>query len=280
MREIDVKIIQELVAEKCITSNIYIEEDIRKALKNAKDKESSSVGSMVLDMIIKNAEVAKENDIALCQDTGMVVAFIEVGQEVHFTNGSITQAINMGVIDGYREGYLRKSVVEDPLLRNNTNDNSPAVIYYNIVPGDKIKIELMFKGFGSENMSQIKMLKPSDGKEGVVGFVIKAVKDAGPNPCPPIIVGVGIGGTMEKAANLAKYSLMRPIGLRNEKKHLAELEVELLDQINSLGIGPQGLGGVTTALDVHVESYPTHIAGLPVAVNINCHSSRHSTIIL
>lgn len=280
MREVDVSTIQELVAEKCISSNIFIEEDIKEALTKAKDKESSSVGSMILDMIIKNAEMAKENSIALCQDTGMVVAFVEVGQEVHFINGNITDAINKGVIDGYREGYLRKSVVEDPLLRNNTKDNSPAVIYYNIVPGDKVKIELMFKGFGSENMSQIKMLKPSDGEEGVFDFVIKAVKAAGPNPCPPIIVGVGIGGTMDKAANLAKHSLIRPIGSRNKLEHLARLEEELLKKINSLGIGPQGLGGNTTALDVHIESYPTHIAGLPVAVNINCHSSRHSTIVI
>lgn len=280
MREIDVSIIQKLVAQKCISSNIYIEEDIMKAFENAKDKESSPVGNMVLDMLIKNAQVAKEEEIPLCQDTGMVVAFVEVGQEVHFINGNITDAINKGVIDGYRDGYLRKSVVEDPLLRNNTKDNSPAIVYYNIVPGDKIKIELMFKGFGSENMSQIKMLKPSDGEEGVFDFVIKAVKDAGPNPCPPIIVGVGIGGTMDKAANLAKYSLIRPIGSRNKSEHLAKLEERLLEKINTLGIGPQGLGGVTTALDVHIESYPTHIAGLPVAVNINCHSSRHSTIVL
>ncbi|SDY63200.1 fumarate hydratase subunit alpha [Proteiniborus ethanoligenes] len=280
MRQIDVEIIQKLVAEKCISSNIYIEEDIQEAFINAKKAETSSVGNMVLDMLIKNAEVAKENETPLCQDTGMVVAFVEVGQEVHFTNGSITDAINKGVIDGYREGYLRKSVVEDPLIRNNTKDNSPAVIYYNIVPGDKVKIELMFKGFGSENMSQIKMLKPSDGEEGVVDFVLKAVKEAGPNPCPPIIVGVGIGGTMDKAANLAKHALIRPIGSKNNKEHLAKLEEKLLEKINALGIGPQGLGGLTTALDVHVEAYPTHIAGLPVAVNINCHSSRHSTIIL
>lgn len=280
MRQIDVEIIQKLVAEKCISSNIYIEEDIQEAFINAKKAETSSVGNMVLDMLIKNAEVAKENETPLCQDTGMVVAFVEVGQEVHFTNGSITDAINKGVIDGYREGYLRKSVVKDPLIRNNTKDNSPAVIYYNIVPGDKVKIELMFKGFGSENMSQIKMLKPSDGEEGVVDFVLKAVKEAGPNPCPPIIVGVGIGGTMDKAANLAKHALIRPIGSKNNKEHLAKLEEKLLEKINALGIGPQGLGGLTTALDVHVEAYPTHIAGLPVAVNINCHSSRHSTIIL
>ncbi|MFA5523303.1 MAG: fumarate hydratase [Tissierellales bacterium] len=280
MREVDVSIIQKLVAEKCISSNIYIEEDIMKAFVNAKDKESSQVGNMVLDMLIKNAQVAKEEEIPLCQDTGMVVAFVEVGQDVHFINGNITDAINNGVIDGYRDGYLRKSVVEDPLLRDNTKDNSPAIIYYNIVSGDKVKIELMFKGFGSENMSQIKMLKPSDGEEGVFDFVIKAVKDAGPNPCPPIIVGVGIGGTMDKAANLAKYSLIRPIGSRNKSEHFARLEERLLEKINKLGIGPQGLGGVTTALDVHIESYPTHIAGLPVAVNINCHSSRHSRIVL
>lgn len=280
MREIDVNIIQKMVKEKCISSNLIIDEDIMKAFVDAKNREVSPVGNMVLDMLIKNAEIAKEEEIPLCQDTGMVVAFVEVGQEVHFINGSITDAINKGVVDGYREGYLRKSVVEDPLIRNNTKDNSPAVIYYNIVPGDKVKIELMFKGFGSENMSQIKMLKPSDGEEGIVDFVIKVVKDAGPNPCPPIIVGVGIGGTMDKAANLAKYSLMRPIGSRNKLEHIAKLEERLLEKINTLGIGPQGLGGTTTALDVHVEVYPTHIAGLPVAVNINCHSSRHSTIIL
>lgn len=280
MREIDVNIIQKMVKEKCISSNLIIDEDIMKAFVDVKNREVSPVGNMVLDMLIKNAEIAKEEEIPLCQDTGMVVAFVEVGQEVHFINGSITDAINKGVVDGYREGYLRKSVVEDPLIRNNTKDNSPAVIYYNIVPGDKVKIELMFKGFGSENMSQIKMLKPSDGEEGIVDFVIKVVKDAGPNPCPPIIVGVGIGGTMDKAANLAKYSLMRPIGSRNKLEHIAKLEERLLEKINTLGIGPQGLGGTTTALDVHVEVYPTHIAGLPVAVNINCHSSRHSTIIL
>jgi len=280
VREIDVNIIQKMVKEKCISSNLIIDEDIMKAFVDVKNREVSPVGNMVLDMLIKNAEIAKEEEIPLCQDTGMVVAFVEVGQEVHFINGSITDAINKGVVDGYREGYLRKSVVEDPLIRNNTKDNSPAVIYYNIVPGDKVKIELMFKGFGSENMSQIKMLKPSDGEEGIVDFVIKVVKDAGPNPCPPIIVGVGIGGTMDKAANLAKYSLMRPIGSRNKLEHIAKLEERLLEKINTLGIGPQGLGGTTTALDVHVEVYPTHIAGLPVAVNINCHSSRHSTIIL
>lgn len=280
MREIDVNRIRELVAQQCISSNIYIEEDIHEALINAKDKETSSVGRMVLDMIIKNAEVARKSSIALCQDTGMVVAFVEVGQEVHFINGNITDAINNGVIDGYREGYLRKSVVDDPLIRNNTKNNSPAVIYYDIVAGDKVKIELMFKGFGSENMSRIKMLKPSDGVDGVIDFVLNTVKKAGPNPCPPIIVGIGIGGTMDKAANLSKHALIKKIGLRNKLKHLAELEDKLLKEINALGIGPQGLGGATTALDVHIESYPTHIAGLPVAVNINCHSSRHSTILL
>lgn len=280
MREIDVRRIKKLVAQKCISSNIYIEKDVEESIINAKDRETSSVGKMVLDMIVKNAEVARKNNIALCQDTGMVVAFVEVGQDVHFVNGNITDAINNGVIEGYKEGYLRKSVVEDPLIRNNTKNNSPAVIYYDIVSGDRVKIDLMFKGFGSENMSRIKMLKPSDGVDGVIDFVLDTVKKAGPNPCPPIIVGVGIGGTMDKAANLSKRALIRKIGSRNKLKHLAELEDKLLKEINSLGIGPQGLGGNTTALDVHIESYPTHIAGLPVAVNINCHSSRHSTIII
>lgn len=280
MREVDVNIIRKLVAEKCISSNIYIEKDIQDALKTAKVKETSPLGKNVLDMIIKNGEIARENNIALCQDTGMVVAFVEVGQDVHFINGNITDAINDGVIEGYKDGYLRKSIVNDPLLRDNTKNNSPAVIYYDMVPGDKVKIELMFKGFGSENMSQIKMLKPSDGVDGVVDFVLDTVKRAGPNACPPIIVGVGIGGTMDKAAYMSKRALLRKIGSKNSIKHLAELEDRLLKEINSLGIGPQGLGGATTALDVHIESYPTHIAGLPVAVNINCHSSRHATIVL
>lgn len=278
MREIDVGLVQEKIAEKCITSNIYLGKDVEEALRNAKEKENREIANKILGALINNIEIARENKLPLCQDTGMVVAFVEVGQDIHFINGNITEAINKGVIEGYTKGYLRKSVVGDPLLRKNTKNNSPAVVYYDIVQGDKLKIEIMFKGFGSENVSQTKMLKPADGVDGVIEFVLNVVKEAGPNPCPPIVVGVGIGGTMDKAANLSKHALMRPIGSRNKLKHLAELEEELLNKINSLCIGPQGLGGNTTALGVHIETYPTHIAGLPVAVNINCHSSRHDVI--
>lgn len=278
MREIDVGTVRKIVAKKCIESNINIGPDIEEALREARQNEGQGISRMILDSLISNIEVARKKRLPLCQDTGMVVAFVEVGQDICFTNGSIGQAISMGIVEGYSKGYLRKSVVEDPLIRKNTGDNSPAVIYYDIVEGDRLKIELMFKGFGSENTSQVKMLKPSDGVDGVIEFVLKVVKEAGPNPCPPIIIGVGIGGTMDKAAVLAKHALMEPIGSINKLEHLARLERTILDRVNSLQIGPQGLGGKITALDVHIRTFPTHIAGLPVAVNINCHSSRHCLI--
>jgi len=280
MRKIDVGMIQEIIAEKCISSSIYIRKDLESALIYAKEKENKETANMILDILLKNAEIAKETKIPLCQDTGMVVVFVEVGQDVHFINGDISDAINKGVAEGYEKGYLRKSIVGDPLIRKNTKDNTPAVIYYNIVSGDKLKIEIMFVGFGSENMSRIKMFKPSDGIDRIIDFVLQTVKEAGPNSCPPVVVGMGIGGTMDKAANMAKHALIRPIGSRNESSHIAELELRILQEINSLDIGPQGLGGVTTALDVHIETYPTHIAGLPVAININCHSLRHDVIFI
>ena len=235
---------------------------------------------MSLATITNNIKMADDQVSPICQDTGMAVAFVEVGQEVELVGGNITEAINEGVRRGYKEGYLRKSVVEDPLHRKNTGDNTPAVIYYDIVPGDKVKVTLAPKGFGSENMSKLKMLKPSDGLAGVLDFVVEAVSLAGPNPCPPIVVGVGIGGTSDKAMYLAKKALTRDIGSHNETKHLKEIELTLLGKINALGIGPQGLGGNTTALAVNVEAFATHIAGLPVAVNINCHVARHAVTII
>ena len=229
----------------------------------------------ILDKILMNSEIARSEKVPMCQDTGMTCVFIEVGQDVHVVGGNLEEAINKGVAAGYEEGFLRKSVVKDPISRENTNDNTPAVIYYNIVSGDKFKITIAPKGFGSENMSQIKMLKPSDGIEGVKEFILKVVREAGPNPCPPIIVGIGIGGTFDKAACLAKRAAIRRIDASNVNPYYEELEKELLEKINKLGIGPQGFGGRTTALAVNIETYPTHIAGLPVAVNINCHASRH-----
>ncbi|QZY54722.1 fumarate hydratase [Crassaminicella profunda] len=280
MRRIDVKEIENTVRNLCIKANLYLGEDVIKAFEQAEKKEASPVGKEIIKNLIKNAEIAKNEEMPICQDTGMAVFFIEVGQEVQLVGGNISEAINEGVRRGYKDGYLRKSVVKDPLIRENTKDNTPAIIYYDMVPGENIKITFAPKGFGSENMSKTKMLKPSDGVNGVIDFVTKTVMDAGPNPCPPIVVGVGIGGTIDKAAVLAKKSLTRPIGSHNEKEHLREIEEMLLRKINNLGIGPQGLGGNTTALAVHVESFPTHIAGLPVAVNINCHAARHEEIIL
>jgi len=257
-------------------ANYCLNPDIRNALRQAYMNEESEVGKDILDKLIENAELANENNMAICQDTGMVVAFVEVGQDAYITGGSLTEAINEGVRRGYRRGYLRKSVVDDPIIRENTGDNTPAIIHYDIVQGDKIKITIAPKGFGSENMSALKMLKPSDGIEGVKDFVIETVHNAGPNPCPPIVVGVGIGGTMEKAAYLAKKALLRPIDKRSKIKYVKELENELLQKINNLGIGPGGLGGRITALAVNIETFATHIAGLPVAVNINCHATRHA----
>jgi len=242
--------------------------------------EESGVGAHVIEKIIENAHIARSEEIAVCQDTGMTVVFVEIGQDVHISGENIFEAINEGVRRGYEKGFLRKSVVGDPIERVNTGDNTPAVVHYDIVKGDKLKITVAPKGFGSENMSTLKMLKPADGIEGVRKFVIEAVSNAGPNPCPPIVLGVGIGGTMEKAAILAKKALIRPINIRSSIEYVKNLEIELLDKINNLGIGPLGLGGRTTALAVNIEVFPTHIAGLPVAVNMSCHATRHAEAVL
>ena len=276
MREIDSSLISEVVARLCIDANYHLPPDMKKQIISSSKEESWETASIILDQIIENFNIADENLQPICQDTGLACVFLSIGQDVHI-KGNLEEAVNEGVRKGYSQGYLRKSVVSDPLNRVNTGDNTPAMIYYDICPGDKIKITVAPKGFGSENMSQIKMLKPSDGIEGVKDFVIKVVEDAGPNPCPPIVVGVGIGGTFDKAAYLAKKALMRPVDQRNSEAFYAELEEELLETINALGIGPQGFGGKTTALAVSIEKFPTHIAGLPVAVNINCHVTRHMT---
>lgn len=276
MREIDSSLISEVVARLCIDANYHLPPDMKKQIISSSKEESWETASIILDQIIENFNIADDNLQPICQDTGLACVFLSIGQDVHI-KGNLEDAVNEGVRKGYSQGYLRKSVVSDPLKRINTGDNTPAMIYYDICPGDKLKITVAPKGFGSENMSQIKMLKPSDGIDGVKDFVIKVVEDAGPNPCPPIVVGVGIGGTFDKAAYLAKKALMRPVDQRNSEDFYAELEEELLEKINALGIGPQGFGGKTTALAVNIEKFPTHIAGLPVAVNINCHVTRHMT---
>lgn len=276
MREIDSSIITEVVARLCIDANYHLPPDMKSQIIASSKEESWKTASIILDQIIENFNIADENLQPICQDTGLACVFLSIGQDVHI-NGNLEDAVNEGVRKGYSQGYLRKSVVADPLNRINTGDNTPAMIYYDICPGDKLKITVAPKGFGSENMSQIKMLKPSDGIEGVKDFIIKVVEDAGPNPCPPIVVGVGIGGSFDKAVYLAKKALLRPVDERNSEDFYAELEEELLEKINALGIGPQGFGGKTTALAVNIEKFPTHIAGLPVAVNINCHVTRHMT---
>jgi fumarate hydratase subunit alpha len=278
VRSIHTDEITEAVEKLCKSANYYLNDDILNGIKDALKVEESETGKDILNKIIENAQIAKEKGVAICQDTGMSVVFVDIGQDVHITGGNLTDSINEGVRRGYESGYLRKSVVKDPIERVNTKDNTPAVIHYNIVEGDKVKIVVAPKGFGSENMSALKMLKPSDGLDGVKKFVVETVDKAGPNPCPPIVVGVGIGGTMEKAALLAKKALLRPIDKRSDIKYVSELETQLLKKINNLGIGPSGLGGRTTALAVNVEVYPTHIAGLPVAVNINCHVTRHAEV--
>ena len=275
MREISTQKITEEVKKMCISSNCNLNDDIYNALKEAKETEPSPVGCEMLRQLITNADIAKNEQVPICQDTGLAVVFVTIGQEVHIAGGSLTDAINEGVRQGYTEGYLRKSVVKDPFIRVNTNDNTPAIIHYNIVEGDKLKIEIAPKGAGSENMSKVFMLKPADGIEGVKDAVLSAVKDAGPNACPPMVVGVGIGGTFEKCAILSKKALAKPADSNSEIPYVKELEEELLEKINKLGIGPGGLGGTQTALAVNVETYPTHIAGLPVAVNICCHVNRH-----
>lgn len=280
MRSISVHKITEVIEGLVIKANTNLNPDIFNELAKSIEHEESAVGKDILKKLLKNAEIAKDEEMAICQDTGMTVVFIELGQEVCFSDGFLEDAINEGVRRGYEKGYLRKSVVEDPLLRNNTKDNTPAVIHYNIVKGNKLKILVSPKGFGSENMSRIKMLNPSDGIQGVKDFVKETVCIAGPNPCPPIIIGIGIGGTFEKCAFLAKKALQRPINERNKLEHVNRLEEELLDIINKTGIGPSGLGGRVTALSVNIEVYPTHIAGLPVAINISCHATRHAEAIL
>ena len=280
MRNIEVDKIIEVVQNLCIQANYFLNKDIRNAMERGLSTEESPIGSEILKKLLLNADLASEKQVAICQDTGMAVVFVTLGQEVHIVGGSLAEAINEGVRRGYRDGYLRKSVVGDPIERVNTGDNTPAVIHYDIVPGDILKIELAPKGFGSENMSALKMLKPSDGIEGVKAFILETVDKAGPNPCPPIVVGVGIGGTMEKASLLAKRALLRPIDRRSGIEYVKNLEIEMLEKINQLGIGPAGLGGTNTALAVNVETYPTHIAGLPVAVNINCHVTRHAEALL
>jgi fumarate hydratase subunit alpha len=276
MREVNASKITETVKNLCINANYYQSEDMRRRLTEAKEKETFPVAQNIIELLMKNADIAANENMPMCQDTGMAVVFLKIGQEVHVTGGSIEDAVNEGVRQGYEEGYLRKSVVGDPLNgRVNTKDNTPAIIHYSIVTGDDFKIIVAPKGFGSENMSQLKMLKPSEGIEGVKNFVLKVVKEAGPNACPPLVVGIGIGGTFEKSAYLAKKSLIRSTDIRNSDPFYAKLEEELLEEINKLGIGPQGFGGRTTALAVNIETYATHIAGLPVAVNINCHATRH-----
>ena len=275
MRDVNVSEITKNIKEMCIEANHFLSEDMKKVFKNAVDSEESPLGKQVLNQLNENLSIAASDMIPICQDTGMAVIFINVGQEVHFTGGDITDAINEGVREGYVEGYLRKSVVSDPLIRENTKDNTPAVIHYSIVPGDKVEITVAPKGFGSENMSRVFMLKPADGIEGVKNAILTAVKDAGPNACPPMVVGVGIGGTFEKCAILAKKALTRNLEEKSDIEYVRNLESEMLEKINILGIGPGGLGGTQTALAVNIETYPTHIAGLPVAVNICCHVNRH-----
>lgn len=275
MRIIHTEEIISNIRQMCIEANHMLTPDMQKALECAVADEKSPIGQKVLGQLQDNLQIAQEDTIPICQDTGMAVVFLEIGQDVHFEGGSLTDAIDEGVRQGYVDGYLRKSVVKDPLIRENTKDNTPAVIHYDLVPGDKVKITVAPKGFGSENMSRIFMLKPADGIEGVKNAILTAVKDAGPNACPPMVVGVGIGGTFEKCALLAKKALTRPVNERSSIPYVKELEEELLATINRLGIGPGGLGGSTTALAVNINTYPTHIAGLPVAVNICCHVNRH-----
>lgn len=280
MREVSTDEITKNIKEMCIEANYILSDDVKNKIINSAAVENSEIGKKILNQLEENMEIAEREQIPICQDTGMAVVFIKVGQEVHITGGNLEDAINQGVREGYTEGYLRKSVVKDPLIRENTKDNTPAIIHYEIIPGDKVEITVAPKGFGSENMSRVCMLKPADGIEGVKNAVIETVKLAGPNACPPVVVGVGIGGTFEKCALLAKKALTRDINSESSIEYVAELENELLDEINNLNIGPGGLGGKITALGVNIETYPTHIAGLPVAINMCCHVNRHKKRIL
>ena len=279
MRTVKTEIIIENIKEMCIEATHFLTDDMKKVFEEAVKTEESPLGKQVLNQLQENLEIAASDMIPICQDTGMAVIFLEVGQDVHI-EGNVKNAVDEGVRQGYTEGYLRKSCVKDPFDRVNTKDNTPAVLYTELIDGDELKITVAPKGFGSENMSQIKMLKPSDGLEGVKQFILKVVEEAGPNPCPPIVVGVGVGGTFDKAAYLAKKALLRPVDERHPEEFYASLEKEMLEKINALGIGPQGFGGKTTAIAVNIESLPTHIAGLPCAVNINCHATRHKSAVL
>ena len=275
MRNVHVSEITRNIKEMCIEANHFLSEDMSAAMKNAVQTEESPLGKQILNQLQENLQIAGEDMIPICQDTGMAVVFLEIGQDVHLEGGSVEDAVNEGVRQGYVEGYLRKSVVKDPIIRENTKDNTPAVIHYSIAPGEKVRIKVAPKGFGSENMSRVFMLKPADGIEGVKNAVLTAVKDAGPNACPPLVVGVGVGGTFENCALMAIEALTREVGTHSEIEWVKDLEEEILQKINNLGIGPGGLGGTTTALAVNVNTYPTHIAGLPVAINICCHVNRH-----
>lgn len=280
VRDVDVKLLTDNIKEMCIEATHFLTPDMDAALKKATAEEEAPLGKQVLEQLQENLQIAGKEMIPICQDCGMAVVFLEIGQDVHFTGGNLMDAVNEGVRRGYVDGFLRKSVVKDPLLRGNTGDNTPAILHTEIVPGDKVKITVSPKGFGSENKSKIIMLTPADGIEGVKAAVVNAVKEAGPNACPPMVVGVGIGGTFERAAYMAKKALTRDVSVRSELPHIAELENELLEMINKSGIGPGGLGGVTTALAVNVNTYATHIAGLPVAVNICCHVNRHAVRVI
>ena len=280
MREIDVQQITDVVERLCIAANQYLPEDVQYAIKNCRACEEWETAQGVLDNIITNFEIAKEENVPICQDTGMACVFLEIGQDVHIVGGNLAEAVDEGVRRGYDKGYLRKSVVADPIRRGNTGDNTPAMLYTEIVPGDKVKITVGPKGFGSENMSAIRMFKPSAGLQGIKDFIIETVEAAGPNPCPPMVVGVGIGGTFDKAALLAKKAIMRPIDSSHPDPFYADLEKEMLEKINELGIGPQGFGGKTTAIGLNIETLPTHIAGMPCAININCHVTRHKTEVI
>lgn len=280
MKNINCSAITEVVSSLCQQANFNLSPDLTAALADACNREVSPAGRAVLNELLDNARIASEQRLAICQDTGMAVVFVEVGQDVCITGGNLGDAIHAGVARGYREGYLRASVVSDPVIRQNTGDNTPAIIHYDIVPGDELRIIVAPKGFGSENMSAVRMLSPSEGLPGIRRFVLDTVSQAGPNPCPPVIIGLGLGGTLEKAAILAKKALLRPVGSKNPLPHMADLEEELLNAINNLGIGPAGLGGRTTALALHIESFATHIAGLPVVLNMGCHATRHAETIL
>ena len=280
MREIQASVITDTIERLCIEANQVLPDDIKKSIQAYRASEDGQIACGILDNIIENYQIAENEQVPICQDTGMACVFLEIGQDVHIAGGDLTEAVNEGVRRGYTNGYLRKSVVKDPVRRGNTGDNTPAMLYTEIVPGENIKITVGPKGFGSENMSAIRMFKPSAGIEGIKDFILETVETAGPNPCPPMVVGVGIGGTFDKAALLAKKALMRPVDSENEDPYYADLEKEMLEKINQLGIGPQGFGGKTTAIGLNIETMPTHIAGMPCAINISCHVTRHKTEVI